>query len=33
MIGDDLYDELRRDVEIEQAVDMAWAGFESSGRS
>lgn len=32
IVGDDMYDELRRDVEIEQAVDMAWAGFETSGR-
>ncbi len=32
LVGDELYDELRRGVEIEQAVDMAWAGFESSGR-
>jgi len=33
MVGDDMYDELRHAVEIEQAVDMAWAGFESSGRN
>ena len=29
MTGDDMYHELRRGVEIEQAVDMAWAGFQS----
>ena len=27
LIGDDMYDELRRDIEIEQAVDVAWAGY------
>ena len=27
LIGTDLYDELRRGVEIEQAVDVAWAGY------
>jgi len=27
LVGDDRYDSLRRDIEIEQAVDMAWAGF------
>ena len=30
LVGDDMYDELRQGIEIEQAVDMAWAGFESS---
>ncbi len=27
LIGDDMYDELRSSVEIEQAVDLAWAGY------
>lgn len=27
VVGDDLYDDLRKEVEIEQAVDMALAGF------
>ena len=27
LIGDDMYDELRRGIEIEQAVDAAWAGY------
>lgn len=31
LVGDDLYDELRQGIEIEQAVDIAWAGFEGSG--
>lgn len=30
LVGDDLYDELRQGIEIEQAVNMAWAGFERS---
>ena len=33
IVGDDMYDELRRGVEIEQAVDMAWAGFQNYGRN
>lgn len=27
MIGTDRYEALRKDVEIEQAIDMAWAGY------
>jgi hypothetical protein len=27
LIGDDMYEELRRGMEIEQAVDIAWAGY------
>lgn len=28
LVGDAMYDELRRDVEIEQAVDIAWSAFD-----
>ncbi len=27
LVGDEMYDELRYGMEIEQAIDMAWAGF------
>ncbi len=27
LIGDGMYEELRRGIEIEQAVDIAWAGY------
>lgn len=30
LVGDTLYDELRQGIEIEQAVDMAWASFDRS---
>ena len=30
LIGDNLYDELRQGIEIEQAVNMAWASFDRS---
>jgi hypothetical protein len=33
MLGDNMFDELRGGVEIEQAVDIAWAGFENGGRN
>ena len=28
LVGDDMYDELRRGIEIEQAVDIAWSAFD-----
>lgn len=28
LVGDPMYDELRQGIAIEQAVDMAWGGFE-----
>ncbi len=30
LLGDGMYDELRQGIEIEQAVDMAWANFDRS---
>ena len=29
LVGDQMYDELRHGIAIEQAVDMAWGGFEN----
>ncbi|MEE2995596.1 MAG: hypothetical protein VX700_00475 [Pseudomonadota bacterium] len=30
LLGDPLYEELRQGIAIEQAIDMAWSGFEGS---